>query len=48
MVYYESVKQLGKSYRIDVEYISDEVLNLDNKGRCQFKDCKCNQKKHSF
>ena len=48
MVYYERVKQLGKSYGIEVEYISDEVLNLGNKGRCQFKDCKCNRKKHRF
>lgn len=48
MIYYKRVKQLGKSYGIEVEYISDEILNLDNKGRCQYIDCKCNQKKHYF
>ena len=45
MVYYERVKKIGLIYNIDVEYISDEILNVDTKGRCQYKDCKCNRKK---
>jgi len=48
MVYYERVKKLGQVYNIDVEYVSDEILNLDKKKRCQYKDCKCNQKKNYF
>ncbi len=48
MVYVERIKRIGEGYGIEVEYISDEVLTLDNKGRCQYIDCKCNHKKHSF
>lgn len=46
MVYYERVKRIGKVYGIDVEYVSDEILNIDSKGKCQYEDCKCNKKKH--
>ena len=48
MVYFERVKKIGKIYNIDVEYISDDILNIDNKGKCQFVDCKCNKKKHKL
>ena len=48
MVYYERVKKLGQVCNIDVEYISDEILNLDKKKHCQYKDCKCNRKKNNF
>ncbi|MGN1153278.1 MAG: hypothetical protein ACI4S3_04555 [Candidatus Gastranaerophilaceae bacterium] len=41
MVYVERIKKIGQTYGIEVEYVSDEILNIDNKGRCQFKDCKC-------
>lgn len=45
MVYYERVKKLGQVYNIDVEYVSDEILNLDKKKHCQYEDCKCFKKK---
>ena len=48
MVYYERVKKLGQVYNIDVEYVSDEILDLDKKKRCHHKDCKCNRKKSNF
>lgn len=48
MVYYERVKKLGQVYNIDVEYISDEILNLDKKKHCQYKDCKCNRKRSLY
>lgn len=48
MVYYERVKKLGLAYNIDVEYVSDEILNTDSKGRCQYKKCKCNLRKPAF
>ena len=47
IVYFERVKKIGIAYNIEVEFVSDEVLNID-KGRCQYKDCKCNKKKYSF
>lgn len=45
MVYFERIKNIGLVYNIEVEYISDEVLNLDKHKHCQYKDCKCNRKK---
>ena len=48
MVYYERIKKLGQVYNIDVEYVSDEILDLDKKKRCQHKDCKCNRKNSNF
>lgn len=48
MVYVERIKKIGQAYRIEVEYISDEVLNLDKKRHCQYKNCKCNRKKNNF
>ena len=45
MVYVERIKKIGQAYGIEVEYVSEEILNIDNKGRCQFKDCKCHRKK---
>ena len=48
MVYYERVKKVGQTYGIEVEYVSDEILNIDKKGRCQYKDCKCYRKKFKF
>lgn len=47
-VYYERIKKLGLVHNIDIEYISDEVLTLDDENRCQYKDCKCNRKKRNF
>lgn len=47
MRYFERVKKIGKVYNIDVEYISDDILNLDKDNKCPHKDCKCNkQSKH--
>lgn len=48
MVYVDRLKRIGQVYNIDIEYISDEVLNIDNKSICKYKDCKCNKGKHSF
>jgi len=44
MVYYNRVRELGKIYNFDVEYITPQILNIKN-GKCPYKDCKCNQKK---
>lgn len=48
MVYVERVKRIAKTYNIDVEFVSDEILNIDSKGRCQYKDCKCHRKLKIF
>lgn len=48
MIYFERVKKLGEVYNFDVEFISDEILILDKKKRCQYEDCKCNRRKLRF
>jgi hypothetical protein len=41
-IYYERVKRLGQKYNISVEYISDEILNI-NKNECTYEECKCHK-----
>lgn len=45
LVYYKRIKNIGQIYNIDVEYISDEILQTDKRNRCQYKDCKCHRRK---
>lgn len=47
MCYFERVQNLGKIHNFDVEYVTPEILNIEN-GKCQFEDCKCHKKKHKF
>lgn len=44
LIYYERIKRIGDVYNIEVEYVTDDILTLDNKGHCQYKDCKCHKK----
>ncbi len=44
MCYYERVKNLSKIHDFDSEFVTPEILNLQN-GKCSFKNCKCNRKK---
>lgn len=43
MVYFERIKKIGEVYKFGVEYITDDILNLDKNGQCPYKDCKCNK-----
>ena len=45
MVYVDRVKKIGEVYGIEVEYVSDEILNLDKDGKCQNPKCKCHKPK---
>lgn len=45
MVYFNRVKKLGKIHGFDVEYVTNDILNLDEKGKCPYVDCKCHKKK---
>jgi len=50
MCYFERVQNLGKIHNFDVEYVTPEILNIQD-GKCQYKDCKCHKikkKKHKF
>ena len=43
MHYYDRLVNIGKHYGIKVEYVTEDILNLDKNGKCPYKDCKCNK-----
>lgn len=43
MVYYKRVKQIGKKYKFDVEYVTNDILSINNEGKCLNAECKCNK-----
>ena len=45
MVYYKRIKKIGKKYKFDVEYVTNDILNLDNEGKCKNPNCKCHRHK---
>lgn len=45
MVYYNRVKRLGKKYHFDVEYVTNDILNIDKEGKCKNPKCKCHKQK---
>ena len=45
MVYYKRIKAIGKKYQIDTEYVTDEILNINSDGKCNFPECKCHKTK---
>ncbi|MCM1265321.1 MAG: hypothetical protein NC200_03895 [Candidatus Gastranaerophilales bacterium] len=44
LVYYKRVKALAKAHDFDVDYVTQDILNLDEDGCCQYKECKCHKK----
>ena len=45
MVYCHRVKKLGRIHNFEVEYVTKDILKINNKGQCQYVDCKCNRPK---
>ena len=43
-IYYKRVKKLGQIHNFDVEFVTNDILNLNKNGNCHFIDCKCNKK----
>ena len=43
MVYYNRVKKLAKKYKFDIEYVTNDILNLDENDKCQNPKCKCHK-----
>ena len=43
MHYYNRLVKIGEVYGIHVEYVTDDILNLDENGKCPYKKCKCNR-----
>ena len=47
MVYYNRILKLSEIYDFDVEYVTNEILNLDENGKCFNKECKCYKNDYS-
>ena len=47
MVYFNRIKKIGECYNFDVEYVTDEIIKLDDTGKCIYLDCKCHKSKPS-
>ena len=45
MVYFKRIKKIGKKYKFDVEFVINNILNLDKDGRCKNPNCKCHRHK---
>ena len=43
MIYYNRVKRIGKKYKFDVEYVTNDILQLNEKGKCFNPKCKCHE-----
>lgn len=46
IVYYKRIKRIGKKYKFDVEYVTNDILNLDKYGMCFNPKCKCHEDLH--
>ena len=47
MVYYKRVQRLGRKYKFDTEYVTDDILQLDESGHCFNPKCKCHKQKNT-
>lgn len=43
MVYFNRVKRLAEKYCFDAEYITPNVLHINQNCKCPYSDCKCNK-----
>ncbi len=45
MVYYKRVQRLGKKYKFDTKYVTDDILHLNDSRHCFNPKCKCHKQK---
>lgn len=43
-IYFKRVKRIAKEYNFDVEYVTNELIEV-KKGKCNNPECKCHQNK---
>jgi len=48
MVYFKRIKKIAKKYKFDVEYVTNDILILDQNGKCNNLNCKCRRDKNSI
>ena len=46
MVYFERIQRIGKKYNIDTEYVTNDILSVDESYKCKNPKCKCHKVKH--
>lgn len=42
MTYFKRIKRIGKKYDFDTEYVTNDILKINNEGKCFYSNCKCN------
>lgn len=47
MVYFKRVQRVGKKYKFDTEYITNDILHLDINGQCSNPRCKCHKQQET-
>lgn len=43
MVYFKRIQKIGKKYKFDTEYVTNDILQLDKEGKCYNPNCKCHK-----
>ena len=41
LIYFDRIKKIAKKYKFKVEYITENFLNIEKDGKCEYNDCKC-------
>ena len=42
MTYYKRIRNIGKKYNFDTEYVTSDILNINDNDKCVYPKCKCN------
>ena len=45
MTYYKRVKRIGKKYNFDTEYVTNDILKINDDCKCFYSKCKCKKQK---
>ncbi len=43
--YCDRINKMARVYNFEVEYITEDILNVDSEGKCPYIDCKCHKKR---
>ena len=43
MTYFKRIKRIGKRYNFDTEYVTNDILSINNEDKCLNAECKCNK-----
>ena len=44
MIYFKRVQKIGEEYKIDTEYVTNDILKLNKEQKCGYSKCKCHNK----